>query len=118
MSRFTTVYPAPASTYQLIADVFSSKFSAVALFAESRCWIAAAVGVPLGHLQWRISACPWDLLCPTPTTLVCENMAEDARFEHQPYTTAGWRTYVSSPLVASNGHRIGTVCFLDDVVHK
>ena len=81
---------------QLATRLFGGKYSGIALFAQNRVWLAGSVGLPLGHVMWRISACPWDLLVPIPTTMVCEDLAEDARFAHQPWTVAGWKTYVSA----------------------
>jgi GAF domain-containing protein len=46
---------------------------------------------------------------------VCGDLLQDARFADQSWVGGekGWRCFVSSPMLASNGHRLGTICFMD-----
>jgi GAF domain-containing protein len=98
---------------QALCSVFQAPYGSLALYTEGRCWLVSTVAMPGGDLSWRVSACPWNLLVPQPQTLVCGDLKEDARFENQPWTLSGLRCYCSAPLLATNGHRLGTICFMD-----
>lgn len=63
--------------------------------------------------------CPWMLLSPHPTAMAVGDLTADARFSKSVHVKGGTRAYLTSPLVASNGHRLGWVhvSACDRVVH-
>jgi GAF domain-containing protein len=46
------------------------------------------------------------------------DLQQDARFHGNVHCCAGTRAYLTAPLVASNGHRLGAVCFVDPQPRK
>jgi hypothetical protein len=66
-----------------------------------------------GDVTWTNATCLWALVKPHPAVLVVEDMTEDKRCAHACWVELGYRAYMSAPLVASNGHRIGSLCFFD-----
>ncbi|KAI5204636.1 hypothetical protein E4T38_04634 [Aureobasidium subglaciale] len=49
------------------------------------------------------------------SVFIVPDLREDARFGHQPYTTAhNWRFYAGVPIVSPNGYKIGAFCIIDD----
>ena len=47
------------------------------------------------------------------------NLHSSCRFKHNPYVNGSppVRFYCGTPLIASNGHRLGTLCFADHEAH-
>jgi hypothetical protein len=54
--------------------------------------------------------CRWTLTTPQPQPLIIPNAHADARFANHPYVKSGdLGFYAGTPLLASNGHRLGTL---------
>ena len=70
---------------------------------------------PSGEFPWRWTLCGWSLAFKNPQILVIPDTHEDARFAQNLKVTKPphVRFYCGAPLVASNGHRLGTLCFAD-----
>lgn len=116
-------FTAPECTeLKLLVDtlcrVFQAPYSSMALYYNNCCWLAHTCGFDNGMLAWKVAACPWNCLYKQPQTIVCGELQEDARFHHQVWVQNGLRCYCSAPLLASNGHRLGTVCFMDTVPRR
>jgi GAF domain-containing protein len=84
--------------------------------------LKTAITVPLAvtaHLQegdfpWRYSMCGWTMASERHCVMIVNDVLQDARFCQSPVAKKyGVRFYVGAPLVSSNGHRLGTLCFAD-----
>ncbi|GAX72878.1 hypothetical protein CEUSTIGMA_g333.t1 [Chlamydomonas eustigma] len=75
-------------------------------------------GCARGDYPWRWAFCTWITQTgPTPKTLVVPDAEKDARFSDNPHVVGEnpWiKAYAGAPLVASNGHRLGTLCVCDN----
>ena len=85
----------------------------VSLVDRDRQWFKSVQGLPPGvdETERKVSFCAWTLLPPIPQILVVENAQEDVRFKDN-YLVTGpphVRFYGGSPLVLSDGVRIGTL---------
>lgn len=69
-------------------------------------------------MHTAVAMCPWTLLTPTPLVMAVGDLQQDARFHGNVHCCAGTRAYLTAPLVASNGHRLGAVCFVDPQPRK
>ncbi|KAF5839108.1 hypothetical protein DUNSADRAFT_1506 [Dunaliella salina] len=104
---------------QAVCRVFSVQYASFALYHNQTCVQCNTVGYNgVGELQWNLTACPWNLMCSMPQTIACRDLREDARYADQPWTLQGLRTYVSAPILGSNGERLGSCCFMDPVPRK
>uniref|UniRef100_A0A7S3QZQ4 GAF domain-containing protein n=1 Tax=Dunaliella tertiolecta TaxID=3047 RepID=A0A7S3QZQ4_DUNTE len=114
------VKPCPELDFvlQAVCRAFSAPYASLSLYYNKTCWLANTVGFPNGGIAWNLSGCPWALMVQTPQTIACGDLREDARFADQPWTHSGLRTYCSAPLLASNGERLGSCCFLDYLPRK
>lgn len=63
---------------QVAREVFGVPFALLGIFHTEL--MPFVEGMPPGKLPWRYNVCPWHLLAPRPTTLVVEDLANDARF--------------------------------------
>ncbi|KAF5839106.1 hypothetical protein DUNSADRAFT_1504 [Dunaliella salina] len=100
---------------QALCRVVSTPYACFSLYHNKTCSLVNTVGFPGGKLQWNLTACPWNLTVKMPATIACGDLLEDARFADMPWTHQGLRTYVSAPVLASNGERLGSCCFMDNV---
>eukprot|EP00891_Asterochloris_glomerata_P004428 jgi/Astpho2/4428/Aster-00044 len=99
----------------LICTIFKTEAALVALVDDNRIFIKNAQGFMKGDFPWRWSFCAWTL-APTHHQIMCiEDTHEDARFSENQFVLGEphVRFYCGTPLVASNGHRLGTLCFVD-----
>ncbi|KAK9827969.1 hypothetical protein WJX81_002964 [Elliptochloris bilobata] len=106
---------------QLACMVFGTENALVALLEGERIFIRNATGnFSAGDFPWRYSFCGYTLVPKNPTAMVIEDALEDARFRNNAFVTGGFgvRFYVGTPLVASDGHRLGTLCFADAAPRK
>ncbi len=53
------------------------------------------------------------LLTPNPMTLAVGDLSSDSRFNGNCHNAAGTQSYLTAPIVASNGHRLVAICFVD-----
>mmetsp|Transcript_14760 Transcript_14760/g.44574 ORF Transcript_14760/g.44574 Transcript_14760/m.44574 type:complete len:866 (+) Transcript_14760:431-3028(+) len=106
--------PQVAHILTSLSKVFSTSSVLLTLCGQQRVWIRNAIGFAAGDFEWRWAFCGWSLAPPSPTVLVIEDTHQDARFRDNLVVTGEphIRNFAGSPLVASNGHRLGTLCFL------
>lgn len=103
----------------LMCQVFSTSAALMALVDSDRIYIRNAQGFQQGDFPWRLSFCAWSLAPPGPETLIVEDALLDARFkDNKMVVEHGVRFYCGTPLMGSNGHRLGTLCFVDDKPRK
>eukprot|EP00955_Chlamydomonas_euryale_P062565 358413-Chlamydomonas_euryale.AAC.16 len=105
------------SILELCSSIFKAPASLCALFDEQRVFITEQDGnvIPRGNFPWRWTLCGWSLAFKNPQVLVIPDTHLDARFANNIKITEPphVRFYCGAPLVASNGHRLGTLCFAD-----
>ncbi|PRQ02169.1 GAF domain protein [Enhygromyxa salina] len=85
----------------------------VSLVDEYRQWPLASVGVERDEIRRQHAFCSWAIL--DDELLVIDDPTADARFKASPLVTGPThaRFYAGAPLIASSGHRLGTVCVID-----
>lgn len=99
---------------QLVCSIFGTRSALIGLFGDMRIWVKDAHNFELGDFPWRKSFCAWTLSSPEPQALIVRDAHADARFHDHEYVKAGAiGFYAGIPLVASNGHRLGTLCCAD-----
>ncbi|GAX84204.1 hypothetical protein CEUSTIGMA_g11627.t1 [Chlamydomonas eustigma] len=107
----------------VLNHVFNAPISMVVLFkgaipnsspGNNLVYVKEGMGV---DYLWRWSFCGWSMwTSPNPQIMVIPDAQQDARFCDNPYVKEpdGWlRFYCGAPLIASNGHHLGTLCFID-----
>ncbi|KIZ03647.1 Mitogen-activated protein kinase kinase kinase [Monoraphidium neglectum] len=108
--------PAPEleNILSLISGIFGTQAALIALFGDKRIWVMAGRNFAVGDFPWRHSFCGWSMASETTTVMVVPDAHADARFTNHPYVKSGRvGFYAGTPLVASNGHRLGTLCCAD-----
>lgn len=103
----------------LICKIMNSPAAFIALFDDQHIYCRNTVGFKKGDFPWRWSMCAWTMQKGHPQTLVIEDVDQDARTrDNEAAKALGVKFYVGAPLVASNGHRIGSICFVDSKPRK
>ncbi|GIL56613.1 hypothetical protein Vafri_11948 [Volvox africanus] len=109
--------PEIASILRLCTSMFQAPVALVALFDSKRVYVSGSEGgvIPCGDFPWRWTLCAWSLAYNHAQILVIPDTLQDARFRENAKVTGypGVRFYCGAPLIASNGHRLGTLCFAD-----
>mmetsp|Transcript_19044 Transcript_19044/g.32598 ORF Transcript_19044/g.32598 Transcript_19044/m.32598 type:complete len:905 (+) Transcript_19044:39-2753(+) len=109
--------PEISSILNLVATVFKAPAVLCALFDEKQVWVSEQAGnvIPCGEFPWRWTLCGWSMAFKNPQILVIQDTLQDVRFSnnYKVCVSPGVRFYCGAPLVASNGHRLGTLCFAD-----
>lgn len=105
---------------RLVATIFAAPIALVSLVEQERQWFKSVVGLQVTQTPRSTSFCAWTLLPVNPEVLVVENALEDPRFRDNPLVTGPphIRFYAGSPLVTSEGHRLGSLCVIDPVPRK
>mmetsp|Transcript_31353 Transcript_31353/g.79990 ORF Transcript_31353/g.79990 Transcript_31353/m.79990 type:complete len:891 (-) Transcript_31353:88-2760(-) len=102
---------------KLVQTIFNAPAALCALFDEKQVFISEQEGgvIPAGEFPWRWTLCGWSMAFKNPQILVIPDTLEDARFSNNEKATIfpKVRFYCGAPLIASNGHRLGTLCFAD-----
>eukprot|EP00201_Polytomella_parva_P017206 CAMPEP_0175061330 /NCGR_PEP_ID=MMETSP0052_2-20121109/13522_1 /TAXON_ID=51329 ORGANISM="Polytomella parva, Strain SAG 63-3" /NCGR_SAMPLE_ID=MMETSP0052_2 /ASSEMBLY_ACC=CAM_ASM_000194 /LENGTH=575 /DNA_ID=CAMNT_0016327167 /DNA_START=98 /DNA_END=1822 /DNA_ORIENTATION=- len=108
--------PELTSILKLVSSIFNAPACLVALFGDKRIFVRDATGVfQRGDFPWRYSFCGWTMSSKNDQIMVIPDATRDARFSSNKFVTSapGVRFYCGTPLLASNGHRLGTLCFAD-----
>lgn len=97
----------------LAASICGTPVSLVSVIDRDRQWFKAAIGTDLTETPRTQSFCAYTLI--EPKTLVVPDAQQDPRFSDNPLVTGNpnIRFYAGSPIVAPNGHVLGTVCVID-----
>ncbi|GFR49160.1 hypothetical protein Agub_g11180 [Astrephomene gubernaculifera] len=104
---------------QVVCRIWSASSACITMLDSDQVFICSAEGgmVP-ARRPWSIAMCPWMLLSRHPTAMAVGDLTADARFARSAHVEAGTRSYLTSPLVASNGHRLGAICLTDNKPRK
>ncbi|KAK9808554.1 hypothetical protein WJX73_008047 [Symbiochloris irregularis] len=113
--------PVLKSMCDLCCTVFKVPLTGVSILDKSRvCYQAMGGSFPRCNYHRSLSLCGWTLLPRHPEVLIVEDILEDARFNQSPAIThpeppgaPQMRFYAGSPLVCSNGNRLGSMCMMD-----
>lgn len=116
--------PVLNSICDLIKSLMKVPIAGISIVDETRSWFKAMEGVARFAAPRQLAPCGWVILGEHPEMLVVEDLAKDRRFSCSPLVldpspgTEAIRFYAGCPLVASNGHRLGSLCVLDTQPRK
>jgi len=98
---------------RLAARLLGTRMAAVSLVDADRQWFKAKVGLPVEETPRDHAFCAHTILGETP--LVVPDAHRDPRFSDNPLVVGdpGVRFYAGVPLVAPNGHALGSLCVTD-----
>ncbi len=108
---------APEQGYEdvtaLASFICQTPFSTITLVDKDRQWFKSEVGFGTNETGRADGFCACALLQPKP--LVVPDTALDPRFSSNPFVLGGPRIrfYAGAPLIAPDGHILGTVCVFD-----
>lgn len=97
----------------LASEICEKPISLITLLDENINWIRASTGVDLSFSPRETSFCQY--VMNSDDTLVIEDTNKDARLKDNPlvHDNPGIRFYAGTPLVTTDGFRLGTLCVLD-----
>ncbi len=89
-------------------------YSTVTFVDRDRQWFKSEAGFGTNETGRSDGFCACTIL--SPETLIVEDALLDARFSQNPFVQGGPRIrfYAGAPIVAPNGHVLGSVCVFDD----
>lgn len=100
----------------LAAEICDAPVSLVSVVEGSRQWFKAGIGWDETETPRDVSFCGHAILEPE-RALVVPDAASDERFADNPLVTGppGIHFYAGVPLIAENGHALGSLCVIDRV---
>jgi PAS domain S-box-containing protein len=97
---------------RLAAHLFDAPTALVNFVDADRQWFKSTVGIDAQETGLDVSFCVYTV--EKGDVFVVEDLAEDERFEDNPYVTEdGIRFYAGAPLTTPDDRRLGTLCVLD-----
>jgi len=100
---------------ELGASMFNVPIALISLVDTSRQWFKSCYGLNTRQTPRRDAFCAHTIMSDSPSVLIVPDATKDVRFAQNvlvlgsPYI----RFYAGAPLL-SNGHKLGTVCLIDD----
>ncbi|NJL12534.1 MAG: GAF domain-containing sensor histidine kinase [Microscillaceae bacterium] len=99
---------------QLASFICGTPISLISLIDESRQWFKARKGLAFNESSRAIAFCAHTIL--EDEIMVVEDTHQDARFFDNPFVTEApnIRFYAGVPLFSPSGHKIGSLCVIND----
>ncbi|MFC3854043.1 ATP-binding protein [Salinispirillum marinum] len=99
---------------RLVSTVFAVPIVLVSLVDRDRQWFKSRQGLEAEETPREISFCGHAILNKKP--LIVSDALQDPRFADNPLVTGApyIRFYAGAPISTRSGHRIGTLCLIDD----
>ena len=117
--RYDILDTEPEQAYDDIAALTSqicgTPISLISFVDADRLWFKARINVPDTESPRDTAFCAHTILQPHP--MVVNDLSADPRFADSELVTGGpeLRFYAGAPLIASDGHALGTLCALDTI---
>ena len=97
----------------LASYICNTPMALISLVDRERQWFKSRVGIELTGTPLSESVCAYTI--QQPGLFVVEDAAKDARFSSMPLVSGGiFRFYAGAPISTADGHKIGSLCVLDD----
>jgi len=112
----------PAEAFDRITRIATRMFDVpiamVNFIDQNEQWCVAARGMSARNAPRNLSFCTHAI--KESSVMVVPDARKDERFAGNPFVTGepGIRFYAGAPLIAPNGHRLGTVCLIDRRPHE
>ncbi|MFV8752622.1 GAF domain-containing protein [Nannocystaceae bacterium ST9] len=99
---------------RVVAHLCDVPIALVSLVDEDRQWFKARVGLAVSETPRDLAFCAHAIL--SDDLFVIEDARDDPRFADNPLVLGGpqIRFYAGAPLAVQGGHRLGTLCAIDD----
>lgn len=98
---------------RLASSFYQSPIALISLVDEKRQWFKSRVGLDAPETERRFAFCQHAIQSDEP--FIINDASEDARFCNNPLVTdaPNIRFYAGAPLIDDEGHRLGTLCIID-----
>lgn len=103
---------------QLASQVCDCPISIITFVDSDRQWFKAKVGLPVDQTSRNAAFCAHTILQETP--MVVENALDDDRFHDNPLVKGdpNIRFYAGAPIISPTGHKMGSICVIDNKPNK
>jgi len=103
---------------KVAAKLFDTSIAVVSLIDRDRQWFKAKVGLDVNETSRDVAFCHHAI--KSDDVFVVEDASKHPLFQSNPLVTGdpNIRFYAGAPLITPEGFRLGTLCVIDENVHK